>query len=64
MSRYDEAIEYEQKHLEIAQQIGDISGEGRAYACMGNAHGALGDFQKQLEMNQQYLEISQQTGEN
>jgi hypothetical protein len=30
---------------------------------MGNAHGALGDFQKQLEMNQQYLEISQQTGE-
>ena len=29
---------------------------------MGNAHGAMGDFQKQLDMNRKYLEIAHQTG--
>ena len=31
------AIEYHEKHLKIAIEIGDRAGEGRAYGNLGNA---------------------------
>jgi tetratricopeptide (TPR) repeat protein len=63
LSRYDKAIEYEQKRLEIAQQTGDISGEGRAYNNMGLCMSKLGRVQEAIEMHKKDLEICLQTGE-
>ena len=64
LSRYDEAIEYHKKHLEISQQTGDISGEGAAYGNIGEAVRHLGRYDEAIEYQKKYLEISQQTGEN
>jgi tetratricopeptide (TPR) repeat protein len=43
--------------------LGDISGEGAAYANIGNAVQALGRYDEAIEYHKKYLEISQQTGE-
>ena len=37
MGDYKKAIEYHEKHLKIAKEIGDRAGEGRAYGNLGNA---------------------------
>ena len=31
------AIDYHERALKIAKELGDISGEGKAYASLGNA---------------------------
>ena len=46
---YQKAIEYYKKHLKIAQEIGDRSGEGGAYGNLCNAYHSLGDYQKATE---------------
>ena len=35
---YRKAIEYHEKRLKIAIEIGDRAGEGRAYGNLGNAY--------------------------
>ena len=37
MGDYQKAIEYHEKDLKIAKEIGDRAGEGRAYGNLGNA---------------------------
>jgi tetratricopeptide (TPR) repeat protein len=63
LGRYDEAIEYHKKKLEISQQTGDISGEGKAYNNMGVCLRNLGKVQEAIEMYKKDLEICLQTGE-
>ena len=63
MGRYDEAIEYQKKNLEIALQTGDISGQGDAYNNMGLCMSNLGRVQEAIEMHKKHLEICLQTGE-
>jgi tetratricopeptide (TPR) repeat protein len=63
LSRYDEAIEYHKKHLEIAQQTGDKSGEGTAYGNIGNALISLSPNDEAIEYHKKHLEIAQQTGD-
>ena len=46
---YRKAIEYHEKHLKIAIEIGDRDGEGRAYGSLGNAYLSLGDCRKAME---------------
>ena len=63
LGRYDEAIEYHKKKLEISQQTGDISGQGAAYCNIGCALEKLSRYDEALEYHKKDLEISQQTGE-
>jgi tetratricopeptide (TPR) repeat protein len=63
LGRYDEAIEYQKKNLEIALQTGDVSGQGNAYGNMGICLRNLGKVQEAIEMYKKQLEIAQQTGE-
>ena len=37
----EKAIEYHEKHLKIAKEIGDRAGEGRTYGNLGNAYHSL-----------------------
>ena len=46
---YQKAIEYHEKDLKIAKEIGDRAGEGGAYGNLGNAYQSLGDYQKAIE---------------
>jgi tetratricopeptide (TPR) repeat protein len=63
LGRYDEAIEYYKKQLEIALQTGDISGQGRAYSGMGLCFGQTGRFDESIEYSKKHLEICLQSGE-
>ena len=47
-----------EKHLKIALEIGDRSGEGKAYGNLGIANRALGDYQKAIEYHETCLKIA------
>ena len=48
MGDFSQAIAYNTQDLEIARELGDRAGEGRAYANLGNAHWLLGDFSQAI----------------
>ena len=50
------------RDLEIAQQTGDISGEGNAYGSIGICYAQTGKVDESLVYFKKHLEISQQTG--
>ncbi len=43
------AIESHTQCLEIAKEMGDRAGEGKAYGNLGNTYESLGDFSKAIE---------------
>ena len=43
---YQKAIEYVEKRLKIAKDIGDRVEEGRTYGNLGNAYDSLRDYHK------------------
>ena len=55
---YRKAIEYHEKRLKIAIEIGDRAGEGRAHGNLGNAYQSLGDYQKAIECHEKRLKIA------
>ena len=57
------AIEYHQKHLDIAKEVGDRAGQGRACGDLGNAYYAINDFKQAVENHKQYHGISKEVGE-
>ncbi len=42
------AAAYHTQRLEIAKEVGDRAGEGKAYSNLGIAHDSLGDFSKAI----------------
>ncbi|XP_044170811.1 tetratricopeptide repeat protein 28-like, partial [Acropora millepora] len=60
---YRKAIEYHEKHLKIATEIGDRGGEGRAYGNLGNAYQSLGDYRKAIEYHEKCLKIAIEIGD-
>ena len=48
------------RHLEIAQELNDCVGEGRACWSLGNAHTALGNHEKALHYASRHLHISKE----
>ncbi|XP_044168066.1 tetratricopeptide repeat protein 28-like, partial [Acropora millepora] len=60
---YQKAIEYHEKDLKIAKEIGDRAGEGGAYANLGNAYQSLGDYQKAIEYHEKDLKIAKEIGD-
>ena len=55
---YQKAIEYHEKHLKIAIEIGDRGGECGAYGNLGNAYCSLGDYRKAIEYHEKQLKIA------
>ena len=46
---YQKAIEYVEKRLKIAKDIGDRVKEGKGYGNLGNAYDSLSDYHKAIE---------------
>ena len=44
LGKFKTAIEYHQRHLEIAKEVGDKTGEGRSYSNLGNTYQGLRQF--------------------
>ena len=63
MGDFQQAIQYHQKRLQIAKDLGDRAGEGRAYGNLGNAYQPLGDFQKAIQYHQKCLQIAKDLGD-
>lgn len=57
LGEFHNAIRYQQRHLEIAQEIGRLDFIAAALSGMGNAYQSLGDFQKAISCHEQALEI-------
>ena len=60
---YPKAIEYHEKHLKIAIELGDRGEEGRAYGNLGNAYQLLGEYQKAIEYHEKHLKIATEIGD-
>ena len=60
---YPKAIEYHEKHLKIAKEMGDQGGEGRAYGHLGDAYQSLCDYQKAIEYQVKHLKIAKEMGD-
>ena len=57
------AIEYYERHLKIAKELGDRLGEGNAYGNLGNAHRNLGDFKRAMHYYERHLKIAKELGD-
>ena len=60
---YQQVIEYHEKQLKIAKEIGDRAGEGNGYGNIGNAYQSLGDYQKAIEYHEKNLKIAKEIGD-
>ena len=49
LEQFQTAIEYHQRHLEIAKEVGDKAEEGGSYGNLGNAYHGLGQFRTAIE---------------
>ena len=56
-------MEYHQRHLEIAKEVGDKVGEGISYGNLGNAYQGLGQFKTAIQYHQRHLEIAKEVGD-
>ena len=57
------AIDYHERQLKIATELGDKAGEGNAYGNLGNAHDSLGDFKTAINYHERYLKIARELGD-
>ena len=63
MGNLVKAIEYHEKHLKIAKEIGDRSTEGSAYGNLGNDYQRRGNFKKAIEYHEKHLKIAKEVGD-
>ncbi|MCP2729622.1 CHAT domain-containing protein [Limnofasciculus baicalensis] len=57
---YAKAIEFHKKRLDLAKEIKDIKGEGKALGDIGIVYQALGEYDKAIDSQQQYLGIARE----
>lgn len=57
---YAKAIEFYQKRLDLAKEIKDLKGEGKAFGDIGIVYQALGEYDKAIDSQQQYLGIARE----
>ena len=57
------AIDYHERQLKIATELGDKAGEGYAYGNLGNAHHRLGDFKIAIDYHERQLKITKELGD-
>ena len=63
MGDFKTAIDYHERHLEIAENSGDRCGEGKAYGNLGNAYHNLGDLRTALHCHERNLKIARELGD-
>ena len=63
MGNFQKAIEYHEKHLKIAKEVGDRSGESGAYVNLGKAYYRLDNFRKVIEYYEKHLKIAKEVGD-
>ena len=63
LGQFQKAMEYHQRHLEIAKEVGDKAGEGRSYGNLGNAYYGQRKFRTAMEYHQRHLEIAKELGD-
>ena len=51
---------YHERHLKIARELGDRSGEGAAYANLGNAHYRMGDLETAKGYHERHVKIAKE----
>ncbi|RMX34930.1 hypothetical protein pdam_00025706, partial [Pocillopora damicornis] len=54
---------YHEHHLQIAKEVGDKAGEGKAYCNLSNAYQSLGNFHKAIEYCERDLQIAKEVGD-
>ena len=57
------AKDYHERHLIIAKELGDTSGEGVAYGNLGIAHYRLGDFKTAIDYHKRQIKIARELGD-
>ena len=62
-SHYQNAIDYHEKRLKIAQEIGDRPGERTAYGNLGIAYHSLSEYRIAIECHKRRLKIAQEIGD-
>ncbi len=55
---YAKAIEFHKRRLDLAKEIKDLKGEGKALGDIGIVYQALGEYNKAIDSQQQYLGIA------
>ena len=63
LGNFHKAISYHERRLQIANEVGDIAGEGRAYGSLGNAYHSLGNFRRAIEYRECQLQIAKEVGD-
>ncbi|RMX39029.1 hypothetical protein pdam_00021495 [Pocillopora damicornis] len=63
LGQFKTTIQHHQRHLEIAQEVGDKAGEGRSYCNLGNAYQSLGQFKTAIQYHRRHLEIAKEVGD-
>ena len=58
------AIDYHERDLKIAKEVGDKAGEGRAYGNLGIAYRSLGDFKTAIDYHEHDLKIAREVGDH
>ena len=57
MGGFKTIIDYHERILEIARELGDRWNEGAAYGNLGNAYQSLGDFKRAIDYHKRCLEL-------
>ena len=61
--RFKTALDYNERHVNIAKELGKKSGEGRAYGNLGICHHYLGDFKTAIHCHERVLKIVKELGD-
>ena len=62
LNDFRKAIEFHEKSVTIAKEIGDREVEGLAYEYLGGAYQMLGDYQKAIVMHEKDLNTATDIG--
>ena len=62
-ARKQDAINHHLRHLGIAKDMGDRTGEGQAYGNLATAYECLGDFKQAIEYHMLHLTIAKEVGD-
>ena len=62
LGNFKQAIDYYEKNLSIAKEVGDRAGEGLTYGNLGNAFSNVGNFKQAIEYYEKGLSIAKEVG--
>ena len=62
LGNFHMAVEYHERRLQTAKEVGDKAGEGHAYGNLGIAYHRLGDFHKAIEYYELHLQFAKEMG--